>query len=69
MVFEFMSKTRAPDIIPPGEQFIKQTYIRLHHKKQGLTNEQAAQKLESELKAGTVEKCGVWNGVQKYRRV
>lgn len=68
-----MSKPKTPDkprdLIHPGEVFIKTTYLRIHHQKQGLTNEQATIKLEAELKAGTVEKCGVWNGVQKYRRV
>ena len=65
-----MSKSKTPDkprdLIPPGEQFIKTTYLRLHRQKQDLTPEQAAAKLESELKAGTVVRSGEWNGVPKY---
>jgi hypothetical protein len=68
-----MSKSKTPanprDPMQPGEQFIKTTYLRLHRQKQDLTTEQAAAKLESELKAGTVERAGEWNGVPKYKRI
>jgi hypothetical protein len=73
MVFKPMSKPKTPDkprdLIPPGEQFIRTTYLRLHRQKQDLTTEQAAAKLEAELKAGTVVRSGEWNGVQEYLKL
>ena len=43
-----------PHPINQGELFIKETYLRLHRSKLELTTEQALEKLNSDLRVGSV---------------
>ena len=41
--------------IKDGELFIKETFLRLHRQRHGLTTQEAEQRLQLELKSGMVE--------------
>lgn len=58
-----------PELIPSGELFVRETYLRLHRQKHGLTTEQANQKFESELRLGTIVRYGARAEIQIYKKV
>lgn len=58
-----------PDLFSPGELFIRETYLRMHRQKRGMTTEDAAQKLSDEIRLKTVVVHGNRAEVVIYRKV
>lgn len=52
-----------------GELFIKETYLRLHRQKNGMTTESASAQLETELKTGAVVIHGNRAEIKIYKKV
>lgn len=52
-----------------GELFIKETYLRLHRQKHGMTTESASFQLEAELKTGAVVVHGNRAEITIYKKV
>lgn len=56
------------DLLKPGEVFVRETYMRIHRQKHGLSTEEAAEKLNLELSAGTVTLYKKNGEVQLYQK-
>lgn len=55
--------------IKAGELFIKETYLRIHRQKHGMTTESAMAQLETELKTGAVVIHGNRAEITIYKKV
>ena len=54
--------------VSPGELFVRTTYVRLHKQKHGLSESEAFNIFEKELKSGSVVLSHEWSGVKIYKK-
>jgi hypothetical protein len=60
---------KIPDVIKSGELFIRETYLRLHRQKREFSTEQANEKLEREIKSGSVVIHGNRGEIKIFKKV